>query len=42
MNCALFAKMDNVFIKKSKTLKKYWKSGNDGKPKVTALANRII
>ena len=27
MNCALFAKMDQVFSKESKTLKKYWKIG---------------
>ena len=27
MNCALFAKMDQVFSKENKTLKKYWKIG---------------
>ena len=28
MNCALFAKMDQIFsLKKNKTLKKYWKNG---------------
>ena len=26
MNCVLFAKVDQVFSKKNKTLKKYWKS----------------
>ena len=26
MNCALFAKMDQIFSLKNKTLKKYWKS----------------
>ena len=32
MNCALFAKMDQVFSKENKTLKKYWKIGkNTGK-----------
>ena len=25
MNCVLFAKMDQVFSKENKTLKKYWK-----------------
>ena len=27
MNCVLFAKMDQVFSKENKTLKKYWKIG---------------
>ena len=27
MNCVLFAKMDQVFCKENKTLKKYWKIG---------------
>ena len=27
MNCLLFAKMDQVFSKENKTLKKYWKIG---------------
>ena len=27
MNCILFAKMDQVFSKENKTLKKYWKIG---------------
>ena len=27
MNCALFAKMDQVFSKENKTFKKYWKIG---------------
>ena len=32
MNCVLFAKMDQVFSKENKTLKKYWKIGkNTGK-----------
>ena len=32
MNCVLFAKMDKVFSKENKTLKKYWKIGkNTGK-----------
>ena len=26
INCALFAKMDQVFIHKKKNIKKYWKS----------------
>ena len=26
MNCVLFAKMDQVFSLKNKTLKKYWKN----------------
>ena len=28
MNCVLFAKIDQVFSKENKTLKKYWKIGN--------------
>ena len=32
MNCVLFAKMDQVFSKENKTLKKYWKiEKNTGK-----------
>ena len=27
MNCELFAKMNQVFSKENKTLKKYWKIG---------------
>ena len=27
MNCVLFAKMDQVFSKENKTLKKYWEIG---------------
>ena len=27
MNCVLFAKMDQVFSKENKALKKYWKIG---------------
>ena len=27
MNCVLFPKMDKVFSKENKTLKKYWKIG---------------
>ena len=27
MNCVLFAKMDQVFSLRNKTLKKYWKNG---------------
>ena len=27
MNCVLFAKMDQVFNKENKALKKYWKIG---------------
>ena len=27
MNCVLFTKMDQVFSKENKTLKKYWKIG---------------
>ena len=27
MNCALFAKMDQIFSLKNKTFKKYWKNG---------------
>ena len=29
MNSLLFAKMDQVFIKKHKTLKNYWKNGRN-------------
>ena len=34
MNCVLFAKMDQVFSKENKTLKKYWKIGKKNTGKV--------
>ena len=32
MNCVLFAKLDQVFSLKNKTLKKYWKNGKKVRP----------
>ena len=42
MNCALFAKMDQVFSKENKTLKKYWKIGkNTGKVREFCQSGKV-
>ena len=42
MNCVLFAKMDQVFSLKNKTLKKYWKMGkNTGKVREFCQAEKV-
>ena len=39
MNCVLFAKMDQVFSKENKTLKKYWKIG---KKKILEKSEKFV
>ena len=42
MNCVLFAKMDQVFSKENKTLKKYWKIGkNTGKVREFCQSGKV-
>ena len=42
MNSVLFAKMDQVFSKENKTLKKYWKIGeNTGKVREFCQSGKV-